>query len=72
MVSCLQLSVRTSSVLICCTYLVFHAAFLVINFIIISDIDTHLQQIATHLDDVQDVGEGYSVRTQVSTCLSRI
>ena len=44
--SCVQFSIRTSSVLICCTYLVFHAAFLVINFIILSDTPSHLTQIA--------------------------
>ena len=45
--SCVQFSIRTSSVLICCTYLVFHAAFLVINFIILSNADSHLNQLAT-------------------------
>ena len=48
--SCIQRNVRTSAVLICCTYLVFHAAFLVINFIIISDTESHLAQIATYTD----------------------
>ena len=46
--TCLQLSVRTSCVLICCTYLVFHAAFLVINFILLADTESHLQQIAAY------------------------
>ena len=45
--SCVQFSIRTSSVLICCTYLVFHAAFLVINFIILSNADSHLAQLAS-------------------------
>ena len=46
--TCLQLSVRTSCVLICCTYLVFHAAFLVINFILLADTESHLHQIAAY------------------------
>ena len=55
--SCVQFSIRTSSVLICCTYLVFHAAFLVINFIILSDTASHLAQIAavTPNVDILDV-----------------
>ena len=47
--TCLQLSARTSTVLISCTYLVFHAAFLVINFILLADSESHLQQIARHV-----------------------
>ena len=55
--SCVQFSIRTSSVLICCLYLVFHAAFLVINFIILSDTASHLTQIAvlTTNVDILDV-----------------
>ena len=53
--TCLQLSARTSTVLISCTYLVFHAAFLVINFILLADTESHLQQIA-HAQYVRQCG----------------
>ena len=52
--TCLQLSARTSTVLISCTYLVFHAAFLVINFILLADTESHLQQIALYVKGQDD------------------
>ena len=61
--SCIQRNVRTSSVLICCTYLVFHAAFLVINFIIISDTESHLVQIATYTDIENDDIQADNIQT---------
>ena len=46
-------SLRTSSVLICCTYLVFHSAFLVINFLLLSNTDSHLANLATVTDNAK-------------------
>ena len=47
--SCIQFGVKTSSVLICCLYLVFHAAFLVINFVILNKPHAHVEHIVSYL-----------------------
>ena len=47
--TCVQFGVKTSSVLICCLYLVFHAAFLVINFVMLNEPREHVEHIVRYL-----------------------
>ena len=48
--SCIQFGVKSSSVLICCLYLVFHAAFLVINFVMLNNPHEHVEHLISYLD----------------------
>ena len=58
--TCIQFGVKTSSVLICCLYLVFHAAFLVINFVMLNEPHEHVEHIVRYLGG-RDRSSGVSI-----------
>ena len=46
-VVCVSLGGRTSTVLICCLYLILHSAFLVANFVILSRPGEHVESLVS-------------------------